>query len=58
MIAIPRVIASESNYDSQEEEEEEEEEPLPQGWEQRVDANGKIYFVNHNDQTTTWTDPH
>ena len=29
--------------------------PLPSGWEQRVDrASGRIYFLNHNERTTSW----
>lgn len=31
--------------------------PLPYGWEQGVTAAGEIYFINHNDQTTSWNDP-
>ncbi|CAI9724277.1 NEDD4-like E3 ubiquitin-protein ligase WWP1 [Octopus vulgaris] len=30
---------------------------LPQGWEKRVDANGRVYFVNHKNRTTQWEDP-
>lgn len=31
---------------------------LPAGWEQRVDArSGRVFYVNHNLRTTTWTDP-
>ncbi|GCC22532.1 hypothetical protein chiPu_0000920 [Chiloscyllium punctatum] len=31
--------------------------PLPPGWERRVDANDRVYFVNHNTKTTQWEDP-
>lgn len=31
--------------------------PLPQGWEIRVHADGRIYYVDHNTQSTTWDDP-
>ncbi|KAJ3096251.1 hypothetical protein HK100_005607 [Physocladia obscura] len=31
--------------------------PLPAGWEQRVTADGRTYFVDHNTRTTTWLDP-
>jgi len=31
--------------------------PLPYGWEQGVTATGEIYFINHNDRTTSWNDP-
>uniref|UniRef100_A0A4W6CFF1 E3 ubiquitin-protein ligase NEDD4-like n=1 Tax=Lates calcarifer TaxID=8187 RepID=A0A4W6CFF1_LATCA len=28
---------------------------LPPGWEERKDAKGRTYYVNHNNRTTTWT---
>jgi len=31
--------------------------PLPQGWEQRSDQNGRIYYVDHISKTTTWIRP-
>ncbi|KAK7504720.1 hypothetical protein BaRGS_00004206 [Batillaria attramentaria] len=31
--------------------------PLPDGWEKRADANGRVYFVNHKNRTTQWEDP-
>lgn len=31
--------------------------PLPAGWEKRVEANGRVYFVNHNTRATQWEDP-
>lgn len=31
--------------------------PLPQGWEQRCDQNGRIYYVDHISKTTTWIRP-
>lgn len=30
---------------------------LPHGWEQRKTASGRIYFVDHNNRTTQFTDP-
>ncbi|XP_028665696.1 NEDD4-like E3 ubiquitin-protein ligase WWP2 [Erpetoichthys calabaricus] len=30
---------------------------LPQGWEQRVHPNGRVYYVDHNTRTTTWERP-
>ncbi|XP_071551034.1 E3 ubiquitin-protein ligase SMURF2 isoform X3 [Panulirus ornatus] len=30
---------------------------LPEGWEERRTANGRIYYVNHHDRTTTWERP-
>jgi hypothetical protein len=36
----------------------EEENPLPPGWEVKYMAGtGRMFFVNHNDRTTTFTDP-
>ncbi|CAB1458847.1 unnamed protein product [Pleuronectes platessa] len=31
--------------------------PLPLGWEQRVDPNGRMYFVDHVEKRTTWERP-
>ncbi|KAH3774569.1 E3 ubiquitin-protein ligase Su(dx)-like isoform X2 [Dreissena polymorpha] len=31
--------------------------PLPEGWEKRADANGRVYYVNHKNRTTQWEDP-
>lgn len=31
--------------------------PLPPGWEESFTGDGHKYFINHNDQTTTWYDP-
>ena len=31
--------------------------PLPSGWEQASTAAGEVYFINHNDRTTSWFDP-
>ncbi|XP_059420846.1 transcriptional coactivator YAP1 isoform X2 [Carassius carassius] len=31
--------------------------PLPPGWEMAKTPSGQRYFLNHNDQTTTWQDP-
>ena len=30
---------------------------LPEGWDMGRDYDGKIYFINHHSQTTTWVDP-
>src|SRR3989338_217064 len=30
---------------------------LPPGWEEGKDKQGRSYFINHNDKTTTWEDP-
>ena len=34
-----------------------EDSPLPDGWEKRVEPNGRVYFVNHKNRTTQWEDP-
>ena len=31
--------------------------PLPQGWEERKDRNGRSYYVDHTTRTTTWERP-
>eukprot|EP00088_Acartia_fossae_P069938 TRINITY_DN9237_c0_g1_i1.p1 TRINITY_DN9237_c0_g1~~TRINITY_DN9237_c0_g1_i1.p1 ORF type:complete len:874 (-),score=165.88 TRINITY_DN9237_c0_g1_i1:8-2629(-) len=31
--------------------------PLPAGWEERQDANGRTYYVNHIERTTQWQRP-
>uniref|UniRef100_A0A1I8G817 HECT-type E3 ubiquitin transferase n=1 Tax=Macrostomum lignano TaxID=282301 RepID=A0A1I8G817_9PLAT len=31
--------------------------PLPEGWEKRIDPQGRAYFVNHRNRTTQWEDP-
>jgi len=31
--------------------------PLPSGWEKKTDPQGRCYFVNHKDKTTTWLLP-
>merc|ERR1712228_586575 len=32
---------------------------LPPGWEQRIDPEtNKVYYVDHNTQTTQWNPPH
>jgi len=31
--------------------------PLPEGWEECRDYDGKVFFINHNTRRTTWIDP-
>ncbi|XP_064098502.1 transcriptional coactivator YAP1-like isoform X2 [Macrobrachium nipponense] len=31
--------------------------PLPDGWEQAVTPEGEVYFINHEDKSTSWFDP-
>lgn len=30
---------------------------LPVGWEERIDEHGRVYYIDHNTQTTTWNKP-
>lgn len=32
-------------------------EPLPAGWEERQDANGRTFFIDHSTRTTSWVRP-
>lgn len=32
-------------------------EPLPSGWEERQDANGRTFFIDHSTRTTSWVRP-
>jgi len=31
--------------------------PLPEGWDVGMDFDGKVYFIDHKNRTTTWLDP-
>ncbi|KAG7263462.1 hypothetical protein CRUP_038587 [Coryphaenoides rupestris] len=31
--------------------------PLPQGWEEALDFDGKVYYIDHIHQATSWIDP-
>ena len=31
--------------------------PLPSGWEERTDGNGRMYYVDHRNRRTQWTRP-
>ncbi|XP_063241165.1 E3 ubiquitin-protein ligase Nedd-4 isoform X4 [Bacillus rossius redtenbacheri] len=31
--------------------------PLPEGWEERVHTDGRIFFIDHNTRSTQWEDP-
>ena len=31
--------------------------PLPAGWDVGLDYDGKLYFIDHKNRTTTWLDP-
>jgi hypothetical protein len=30
---------------------------LPLGWEEKTDAKGRVFFIDHINRRTTWTDP-
>ncbi|CAH3196619.1 unnamed protein product, partial [Porites evermanni] len=32
-------------------------EPLPEGWEERQDANGRTFYIDHSTRTTAWVRP-
>ena len=34
-----------------------EDDPLPTGWEERQDANGRTFFVDHINRRTQWNRP-
>ena len=31
--------------------------PLPANWEEARTASGEVYYINHTNHTTTWSDP-
>ena len=31
--------------------------PLPEGWEEARDYDGKVFFIDHNTKQTSWVDP-
>ncbi|XP_046399673.1 E3 ubiquitin-protein ligase Nedd-4 isoform X2 [Ischnura elegans] len=31
--------------------------PLPEGWEERIHTDGRIFFIDHNTRSTQWEDP-
>ncbi|KAK1945020.1 putative E3 ubiquitin-protein ligase hulA [Phytophthora citrophthora] len=31
--------------------------PLPVGWEEKMDAKGRVFFIDHINRVTTWDDP-
>ena len=31
--------------------------PLPPGWEESVDFDGRVYYIDHNTKRTSWLDP-
>ncbi|XP_062867253.1 protein KIBRA [Trichomycterus rosablanca] len=31
--------------------------PLPEGWEEARDFDGKVYYIDHKNQSTSWIDP-
>lgn len=51
-LAVPNQ-GSPSNFSPHED----EQGPLPSGWERRLDHLNRIYYVDHNSRSTTWTRP-
>ena len=31
--------------------------PLPDGWEERIHTDGRIFFIDHSSRRTQWDDP-
>ena len=31
--------------------------PLPSGWEESVDFDGRVFYIDHNTKRTSWLDP-
>lgn len=31
--------------------------PLPDGWEEARDYDGKVFYIDHNTKQTSWIDP-
>jgi len=31
--------------------------PLPLGWEEARDNDGRLFYIDHSSKTTTWIDP-
>ena len=31
--------------------------PLPLGWEEARDYDGRVYYIDHNTKRTSWVDP-
>ncbi|XP_037933611.1 E3 ubiquitin-protein ligase Nedd-4-like isoform X3 [Teleopsis dalmanni] len=31
--------------------------PLPEGWEERMHTDGRVFYIDHNTRTTQWEDP-
>lgn len=31
--------------------------PLPDGWEERIHTDGRIFFIDHSNRRTQWEDP-
>nr|XP_027196818.1 E3 ubiquitin-protein ligase Nedd-4-like isoform X3 [Dermatophagoides pteronyssinus] len=50
---------NDNNDDNDQNEDEQQQQlgPLPPGWTQQVHVNGRIFFIDHNNKSTTWIDP-
>ncbi|XP_014227997.1 E3 ubiquitin-protein ligase Nedd-4 isoform X1 [Trichogramma pretiosum] len=48
-LAVPSTVQPRNDIDSVG--------PLPEGWEERLHTDGRIFFIDHNTRTTQWEDP-
>nr|XP_018901439.1 PREDICTED: E3 ubiquitin-protein ligase Nedd-4 isoform X2 [Bemisia tabaci] len=55
--ASPMPNQSHSTSEEHRQEPEDELGPLPEGWEERVHSDNRIFFIDHNTRTTQWEDP-
>lgn len=57
MVAVANVAASQPRPNQMKSESIEAEEALPPGWEARVDAHGRVFYIDHHNKVTTWERP-
>ncbi|KAH7644454.1 e3 ubiquitin-protein ligase nedd-4-like [Dermatophagoides farinae] len=62
--SISTATAANSNNDNDDLEEQQQQQqqqqqlgPLPTGWTQQISDTGRIFFIDHNNKSTTWIDP-
>ena len=48
---------NDNNNQDEDEQQQQQLGPLPPGWTQQVHVNGRIFFIDHNNKSTTWIDP-
>ncbi|XP_013384362.1 E3 ubiquitin-protein ligase NEDD4 [Lingula anatina] len=49
---ISRSVSAQGSPDN-----DDDDEPLPAGWAKAVAANGRVFYIDHNNRTTSWDDP-